>query len=1136
MAWTQTPLIWSESLSGPAIGELSRFHLPAGTVTFLLSDIEESTRLWARSPNAMAGAVADCYAILVRAIAEHDGVRPVEQGEGDSVVGAFSRASDALAAALQAQLELRSVAWPGALDLRVRIALHTADAQLRDEGNYFGLALSRCARLRAIARGGQTVLSRTTRDLIVDRLPDDVALIDCGVHRPRDLGRPENVFALMHPDLDVDVGPLRSLDAFPNNLPDQLTTFVGRAEELAQLREAIGETRLLTLTGAGGAGKTRLALQLAADLLERFPDGVWWVDLAPISDPQLVAEALAGVLGVRPLPGMTMVDACANYLSSARALVALDNCEHLLSGSAEVAEALLHACSELVVIATSRTPLGVAGETDWRVPPLSLPPPERRRDTLEAVGQFDAVRLFIERARKARPNFAVTNENAPAVAEICTELDGLPLAIELAAARVRMMSVEQIALGLGDRFHLLTGGTRAVLPRHQTLRASVDWSHELLGDDERTLLRRLSVFAGGFTLDLAEAVCADDVLARVTILDLLTSLVDKSLVVTEDRAGAVRYRLLETVRRYALERLLDAGEAAGVRDRHRDAMVDLAETIAPQLHGPGQQKWLDVLDREAANLTAALDHAVATDGERALRLAVALTFWWRVRGLLRAGERGLSRALEAAAPTPSSLRAYALWGAGYMAGFLGDFAPAFARSEEAEAVAEEVEDQAALARALGGQSSLRVLRNPPGSRQRLERIYRLAQASGEDWDMMYAKLNLAFSYTLCGQWDEGEAELEEALPLIEQMNSYEGYAWYWLARAIKPFWAGNAGPFRDYAGRVLNAAREVGEPATEPTADTLLARMEIAQGDPAAAVERLEACRAKTIVAGAGWALPRIDNGLAHARAELGELATARSMLEPIVAGGADFGYTLGLAAAQLTDVLRIGGDLNAAEARAKETLAIGERIQVAVFVGLANEQLARLALVRDEPGHADELLHRALAAHLDYGAVFAADLRCPGRDCRPPRQRRGRGAHSRSRTPTARGARSGALAPRRAADRRAPADAARTAGRCGLCGCIRGGDGALAGRRRHMDAACARRAQTPKPRLGQPHAHRAARRRPRSGRPDQPADRRAHVHLARDREGPPLAHLRQAQHGKPRRARRRGNAPRTERELLTSP
>ena len=292
VTWTETPLIWGDPLLGSGLEETSRFHVPAGTVTFLLTDIEGSTRLWSRFPDAMASAVAQSYAVLDRAIAEHDGVRPIEQGEGDSVVGAFSRAADAVAAALQAQLELRSLVWPDGFDLRVRIALHTADAQLRDEGNYFGLALARCARLRSIAGGGQTVLSRTTRDLVVDRLPAGVDLVDCGVHRLRDLGRPENVFVLVHPDLDGDVGSLRSLDAFANNLPDQLTTFVGRTAELRELGEALAETRLLTLTGAGGAGKTRLALQLAADLLERFVDGVWWVDLAAVSDPQLVGEAL----------------------------------------------------------------------------------------------------------------------------------------------------------------------------------------------------------------------------------------------------------------------------------------------------------------------------------------------------------------------------------------------------------------------------------------------------------------------------------------------------------------------------------------------------------------------------------------------------------------------------------------------------------------------------------------------------------------------------------------------------------------------------------------------------------------------------------------------------------------------------
>lgn len=952
---------------GSGIEGTSRFHVPAGTVTFMLTDIEGSTVLWSRFPEAMPGALAGSYAILDRAISDHEGVRPVEQGEGDSVLGAFSRASDALAAALQAQLELRSAVWTEGLDLRVRIALHTADAQLRDEGNYFGLALSRCARLRSIARGGQTVLSRTTRDLVVDRLPADVKLDDCGMHRLRDLGRPENVFVLVHPDLDGELGPLRSLDAFPNNLPDQLTTFVGRTSELAQLRAAPEETRLLTLTGAGGAGKTRLALQLAADLLEHFGEGVWWVELASVSDPELVAEALANVLGVRPLPGMTMLEACVNHLRTAHSLVVLDNCEHLLTGCAEVVEGLLQACPELAVIATSRAPLGVAGEMDWRVPPLALPPPERARDSLEAVGQFDAVRLFIERARKARPNFIVTNENAPAVAQICDELDGLPLAIELAAARVRMMSVEQIAAGLGDRFHLLTGGTRRVLPRHQTLRASVDWSHELLSDAERALLRRLSVFAGGFTLDLAEAVCADERIERVAILDLLTALVDKSLVVAEERAGAVRYRLLETVRQFALERLLDAGEADGVRERHRDAMLDLAEAIAPQLHGPRQRELLEVLDGEASNLTAALEHAVDTDGERALRLSVALTFWWRLRGLLRAAERGFTRALEAADPTPSSLRAWALWGCGYLVAFLGDFPAALSRFGEARAMAEEVGDQAAVGRAIGSFAFLRLFPDPVGARHDQEETYRLALASGDHWNMMYAKLNIGWSHIVCGHPDDGEAALEEALPLIEQLNSHEGRAWYRIATSMRPFWAADFGRSREYAERALAASREVGEPATEGVADALIGAIETAEGNPAAAVQRLASSRARMIAAGAKFGLHYGGTFLAQARAALGDLGAARTALERIVASGADFGWTLGWAAAELAKVLRMSGDLTASQARAEETLAIGERMQVPSLIAVAKEQLAWLALARDEPGRAEELMHQALAAYLGF-------------------------------------------------------------------------------------------------------------------------------------------------------------------------
>src|SRR5215204_5468974 len=349
----------------------AKLGLPAGTVTFLLSDVEGSTRLWSEFPEAMPAAVAQVYAILDEAVAAHDGVRPMEQGEGDSVVAAFSRASDALAAALQAQRALHTRPWPDEMELGVRIALHTADAQLRDEGNYFGIALSRCARIRAIAPGGQTLLSHATHDLVADRLPDGVELLDCGEHRLRDLGRPERIFALVHPELHAfEPALLRSLDAVPNNLPGQLSSFVGRERELEELRPALGATRLLTLTGAGGSGKTRLALVLASESLEKYPGGVWWIDLAAQADPAMVGEAIAEPIGVRPLPGMTPVQALSGALAQGRTLVVLDNCEHLLEACAEAATAILESCPGVTALATSRAPLGVLGESAWRVPPL----------------------------------------------------------------------------------------------------------------------------------------------------------------------------------------------------------------------------------------------------------------------------------------------------------------------------------------------------------------------------------------------------------------------------------------------------------------------------------------------------------------------------------------------------------------------------------------------------------------------------------------------------------------------------------------------------------------------------------------------------------------------------------------------
>ena len=490
-----TPLVdWSElGVSG---------LLPTGTVTLLLADVEGSTRLWETQPEQMTAAMARMNHVVSETIATHDGVRPVEQGEGDSFVAAFARASDAVACALELQ---RAPLAP----IRLRIGIHTGEIQLRDEGNYAGPTINRTARLRDLGHGGQTLLSGAAEALVLDGLPDDVWLSDLGTHSLRDLPRPERVMQLCHPDLVNDYPPLRvSKPVVSQHLPMQLTSFVGRDDQLTQVRELLNQNRLVTLTGAGGAGKTRLAIQIAGQLSDEFGDGIWYVDLAPITDPDVVPIAVARALELPDQPGRSTMDALLRFVRDRQMLVVLDNCEHLLDASAELVVALLGAARGLTLLATSREAIGVAGELGWRVPSLSL--------------ADESIELFADRARHARPDFTVTDDNAATVAEICARLDGLPLAIELAAARIRALSLTEIVESLHDRFRLLTGGARTAVRRQQTLRASVDWSHALLTEPERVLFRRLAVFYGGFDLDAAQAVAGGGDVQRYQVLDQLT--------------------------------------------------------------------------------------------------------------------------------------------------------------------------------------------------------------------------------------------------------------------------------------------------------------------------------------------------------------------------------------------------------------------------------------------------------------------------------------------------------------------------------------------------------------------------------------------------------------------------------------
>jgi predicted ATPase/class 3 adenylate cyclase/DNA-binding CsgD family transcriptional regulator len=955
-------------LHGIAEASEAPFALPAGTVTFLLSDIEGSTRLWESDPDGMARAVPAHYALLCEAVGRHGGVRPVEQGEGDSIVAAFSRASDAVAAALEAQRALHAQAWPDGLRLRVRIALHTAEAQLRDEGNYFGVALSRCARLRAIANGGQTLLSRAVYDLVVERLPAEVALVDQGTHRLRDLGRPEHVFALSHPELPQSAEPLRSLDALPNNLPEQLTSFVGRQRELSDIADALGATRLLTLTGAGGCGKTRLAAQAAADVLDRFPGGAWWVELAPLADPDAVAPTLSEALGVKPLPGQSSLEASLAKLGENRALIVLDNCEHLLEACASVTEALLHGCRGVNVLATSRAPLGVAGETDWRVPSLSLPS-EHQTEPVDAVAQSDAVRLFIERAMKVRPNFTVDATNAPAIAQICHDLDGIPLAIELAAARVRVLGVERIASGLGDRFRLLTGGARSAMPRQQTLRASVDWSHELLDDDERVLFRRMAVFAGGWALDAVEEVCAGEQLEGLAILDLLSSLVEKSLVVVEEQGASVRYRLLETVRQYALDRLTQAGEVAALRERHRDVYLALAERIAPHLVSANQSEWLDLLDVEAANLAAALEHAADTDGERALRLCVALTIWWKLRGRFSLADDAYLRALGATATEPSALRARVLWARGYLLTYSRRFDEAAASELEALAMARSLKETSTAARALDVLGTMQIYPDPAGAREGLEQARELARASGDEWCFVDATQILGFALVMQGD-PRAVSVFEEALEIIQRTGYAEFAAWHWVGVGfVCHLFQGADEEALELYERAITLADEVGEPVSAGYAHAYRGILRAERGDGLAALADLDPVLERSVADAAGLAFSPLHLAIAYAQASSGQLEQARALVSESLNQGAAGGPSE--MAFDLSLLARVEIGLGLFDSAAEHARAVAEildgSLENPMFSAIANRLLAVVALARGEATDAEAFAHKALATTTEH-------------------------------------------------------------------------------------------------------------------------------------------------------------------------
>jgi predicted ATPase/class 3 adenylate cyclase/DNA-binding CsgD family transcriptional regulator len=931
--------------------------LPTGTVTLLLADVEGSTRLWETQPEEMTAAIGLLNQVVSSVIAAHDGVRPVEQGEGDSFVAAFARASDAVAAALELQ---RAPLAP----IRLRIGVHTGEVQLRDEGNYAGPTINRTARLRDLAHGGQTVLSGATEGLVVDRLPEDVWLTDLGTHPLRDLPRPERVVQLCHPDLVNEFPPLRVSKAVVSpHLPVQLTSFVGRDAELTQVRELLAQNRVVTLTGAGGVGKTRLAVQIAAQMTSEFSDGVWYVDLAPITDPEVVPIAVTRALGLPDQPGRSTMDTLTRFVADRRTLVVLDNCEHLLDACADLVVALLGAAAGLTLLATSREPIGVAGEVSWRVPSLSL--------------ADEAIELFTDRVRHVRPEFAVSDDNAAAVGEICRRLDGLPLAIELAAARVRALSLAEIVESLHDRFRLLTGGARTAVRRQQTLRASVDWSHALLTEPERVLFRRLAAFPGGFDLPAARAVAGHDEVQRFQVLDLLTLLVDKSLVVADDRGGRTRYRLLETVRQYALEKLGESREADVVRTRHRDHYTAMAALLdAPA--GGDYERHIEAADLEIDNLRAAFGWSREnSENEQALALASSLQPLWQARGRLREGLTWFDTTLaddNAQQPEVApAVRARALADRS-MLGFLVGAADSQDRAQQALAIARDVEDPALLARALTACGYIVGFFDAEAAREYLAEAIGLARALGDRWRL--SQILVTQAVTVVGDPIALRAAAEEARDLADAIGDRFGSRRCGLrlgiALLLNGDLAGAAAQFAAVADEAEAAHDEMFRADGLALQGVALAH----QGDTAAARAAADAAVRATAELGG------LKAGLAHwalavAALAAGDVATAQDATEAAwpresappqtAAGGRIYKAQAALA----------GGDLVAAGRWADDAVST----TTGAFLSDALTARARVAIAQGEPDQAERDIHDALAHAAEVEAyLFIPDiLECLG-------------------------------------------------------------------------------------------------------------------------------------------------------------
>jgi predicted ATPase/class 3 adenylate cyclase len=984
--------------------------LPAGTVTLVFTDIEKSTRILQTLGEGYEAVLMEHQELVRSSLARHNGY---EIGTaGDSFFIAFARAHDAVAFAVDVQKAILGHHWPERTQLRIRIGMHTGTPALV-HGQYVGLDVHRAARISSAGHGGQILLSDATRDLIEADMSEDVTLRDLGMHRLKDLQAWEHIYQVMQADLPAVFPALQSLDTLPNNLPRKLTSFVGREREIAELKRAVTSSMLLTVVGPGGAGKTRLALQVAADLLADCLHGAWVVELAPVTDPTQIPQAVAAALGVREYPGLTLRDSLMEYLGSRELLLLLDNCEHLIAGVAAFVEAVIASAPRVRILCTSREPLAIAGEHVWRIPSLTLPPLGRRAD-LPTLSQNEAVRLFVDRAKAVSPAFALTDATAPTVAHICVRLDGIPLAIELAAARARVLSVQQIAARLDDRFRLLAGGSRTVLPRQQTLQAAMDWSYDLLTQPERALLRRLSVFAGGWTLEAAEAICADDGLTGEMILDLLTRLVDKSLVEVES-GPAPRYRMLETIRQYAGDKLREADELDRFHTRHQEWFLNLAETGARFLRGSQQRTWLDRLDGERDNFRSAVGWAIERTPDRALALAAALWRWAYLRGYLSIGADLTERALRAA-PEPTPTRLEALNGAAVLTNAIGNYSRAEELANETVALAQTLGDgggaasgRLVLATASLGQGdfaraglvaeealagfrtagdrwgqalALSVLGDQALSRGAYERAVQLYEESvgmfretGDAWGIAHSQRGSGFAARLQGDYDLAVSLQAASLAQARELGDRTGVGYSLVQLGFLQWRQGDYDRAAAVLGESLAVFKEAGNQRGVADALSVLGLVEAYQGHHQKAEEIVAESLAMYRSLGSRIGVASLTGTMGRVMLREGNPQRALALAEESITLFRALGDRRGTATSLRLagEALFYLGELDRARRAAEESLALFRDLGDRWAIGYALRLLAGIAVARREYADAHAWYAETFAVHRDQGDRLGA-------------------------------------------------------------------------------------------------------------------------------------------------------------------